>query len=472
MSRLDDLIKRAQKAARSRIMVRLFTADDIHIDLKNDHYIEWLNFLRKSDNWSDDQMNDYVVSEANRVLKLALSTKGYQSHFASHGVTRKSLSYLDQLNEFPTIDKDTLRANINDFTLDRNDLDYVTTGGSTGIPLGIYRSPVAFAKELASKAHQYHRIGWHEGDKQIVLRGLPIENEDKFEFFPQFNELRMSSYYLTDEIMQSYVKLIEEYRPSWLRCYPSSAQIFANWLNDNDIKLPQFKGALCASENLYDFQKTMIADTFGGRCFSHYGNYELAGLAGFSSLDDNYHVMRQYGVLELVNETGQPVNKAGNLGEIIGTSFLMDGTIIFRYRTVDFARLSKASSPDLNFQTTAFSKIEGRLQDFVVTKDNRLISMTALNMHDDIFDGFKQFQLEQHKIGEITFNYIPAAELNDIDLLEIRNRLSPKLNNDIEIKFQKVDSIEVTKRGKHRFLKQHLPLSFGDGSNDKFVWDA
>ena len=95
--------------------------------------------------------------------------------------------------------------------------------------LGMYRDPVSFAKELASKAHQYYRVGWKEGDRQIVFRGLPIETPDHVQFVPEFNELRCSSYHFGTEWMEVYRQRALEYQPEWIRCYPSSAYVFARF---------------------------------------------------------------------------------------------------------------------------------------------------------------------------------------------------------------------------------------------------
>jgi hypothetical protein len=86
-----------------------------------------------------------------------------------------------------------MRDRLDDFTVKIPGVKYVTTGGSTGVPFGFYWTDEAFGRELASKAYQYYRIGWKEGDPQIVFRGLPIVSPDKTEFFPEFNELRFSS---------------------------------------------------------------------------------------------------------------------------------------------------------------------------------------------------------------------------------------------------------------------------------------
>jgi len=49
------------------------------------------------------------------------------------------------------------------------------TGKNTGIAFGFYRDNPAFARELAAEAHQYCRIGWEEGVRQLVFRKKKIK---------------------------------------------------------------------------------------------------------------------------------------------------------------------------------------------------------------------------------------------------------------------------------------------------------
>jgi phenylacetate-CoA ligase len=339
---------------------------------------------------------------------------------------------------------------------------YCTTGGSTGIPLGLYRDPQAFARELASKAHQYARVGWKEGDRQLVFRGLPIATPDHVQWVPEFNELRCSSYHLVPEVMEYFYRRALEYQPAWIRCYPSSGHIFARFLKERNLPFPPVRGVLCASENLYDHQKQLLTEVFRARVFSHYGHYELAVLAGFCEHEDTYHVLPQYGYAELIGKDGRPVTRPGEMGEIVGTSFLMHATPLIRYRTRDFAVLRGLGCPACGRPYPVWERIEGRLQEFIVTGTGRLISMTAINFHDDIFDHVRQFQFFQAEPGRVTFRYIPQPTCTEARLEDIGRRLRVKLGPDVELSWEAVPAIPPTARGKHRFLIQQLPVAFHD----------
>ena len=435
----------------------------LHTDLRNKHYLEWMVFLKSSERWDVKQIREYQLSQLRKnITHVYQNTRGYRKLFDLAGVTPNSVKTLEDMRKLPLIERETIRDNLDDFHFHVRGETYVTTAGSTGIPFGMYRDPIAFGKELASKAYQYYRIGWKEGDRQFVLRGLPIKSKNYMMFYPRFNELRCSSYHLTPELMGKYLNKAHLYKPEWIRCYPSSGYIFARFLKENKLSFPPIKGILCASENLYDYQKEMLKDVFKARVFSHYGHYEMAVIAGFCEYEDTYHVLPQYGYAELIDKNSQPVTKPGEIGEIVATSFIMNAVPFIRYRTRDLAALKSFGCPSCGRPYQVWDRVEGRLQEFIVTSRGRYISMTAMNMHDDIFDHVKQFQFYQEKRGKLSFRFIPRETCNDNVVQNIKSRLMIKLGDDIDLKMEAVDDIPLTERGKHRFLIQKMKIEYGD----------
>jgi phenylacetate-CoA ligase len=435
----------------------------MHADLANPDYVAWKAFLRDSADWSADRLASHQLAELQRVVSDAWQhAPAWRRLYDAAGIAPDELRTLDDVRRLPFVDKTIIRADLEGFSIAMDGRTRTSTGGSTGLPFELYRDPRAFARELASKAHQYERIGWHEGDHQLVLRGLPIDTPDHMTLVPEFAELRCSSYHLVADTMESYRHAAFDYRPDWLRCYPSCGQLFAQFLEDTGRSFPPLKGVLCASENLYESQKTLLARVFNTRVFSHYGHYELATLAGFCEHRDTYHVLPQYGCAELVAPDGTRVIEPGRIGEIAGTSFINRGTPLIRYRTGDFAMLDGWSCDACNRPYQIWSRIEGRLHEFIVTSAGRLISMTALNAHDDTFDEVRQFQYVQERAGEVRLEYVPRGSWDATVDSRIAARLAPKLGTDITLRIHPVETIEVTGRGKHRFLIQKLPLVPGD----------
>ena len=201
-----------------------------------------------------------------------------------------------------------------------------------------------------------------------------------------------------------------------------------------------------------------MSDIFKARVFSHYGHYEMAVLAGFCEYEDTYHVLPQYGYAELIAKDGKAVTQPGEVGEIVATSFIMNATPFIRYRTGDIAVLKGWECPSCARPYQIWEKVEGRLQEFIVTGGGRYISMVAINMHDDIFDYIHQFQFFQEEKGRIVFRYIPRDDFSPAMVQDMRERLLKKLGDDVELYMEEVDEIPLTKRGKHRFLIQKMKL--------------
>lgn len=438
----------------------------LHKDLTNQYYVDWLAFLEKSKAWSRQEIDDYQFLQLkNKAEYVWEHTPGYRKLWQTFGVHPNSLKSLEDVNAFPRISKAQLCEDIDAFTVKKEGMAYTSTGGSTGIALGFYRTAEAFARELASKAHQYHRVGWREGDRQVVLRGVPITHASNMQFFPEFNELRFSSYHLTLDEMEKYRKKSHEYQPEWLRCYPSSGYRFAKYIQESGKPFPPLKGILVSSENLYDFQKKCMEDAFSCRIFNHYGQFEQVALAGYCEKADTFHVLPHYGHVQLLDANGNTVTTKGMLGEIVATSFLMDATCFFRYNTGDFAVYGGESCPACGRPYQIWERVEGRLQDFIVTKSNRYISLTAMNMHDDIFFNIKQFQYYQDSPGVVILKYIPKdMQAAYIDEEDIKKRLYLKLGEDVELHLRKVDEGEMqrTPRGKFMYIQQKLKLGAYD----------
>lgn len=443
----------------------------VHKDLTNKHYVGWARFLRESNGWNFEKIENYQLSELRRIIKYAYeNTYGYKKLFDENGRHPDDVKKLNDIVKFPFLKKEMIRDKLNDFSAANvPNREYTTTGGSTGVPTGMYRDDISFAKELASKAHEYHRVGWREGDRQIVFRGLQINTIDHTEFFPEYNELRCSTYRFGTNDMETYRQKAFEFQPEWIRCYPSSGYVFARYLKDAGKNFPPIKGILCSSEQLYDFQKKLFTEVFGAdvKIFSHYGHYEMSALAGFCEKTDDYHVLPQYGYVELLDKNDCQITKPGAVGEIVATSFIMHATPFIRYRTEDLAVFKSFGCESCGRPYQIWQRIEGRLQELIVTKNGRTISTSMLNMHDDTYDHLKQFQFHQKTRENVVFRFVPKTSCTEDILSKIKNKLQNKLGDDIELILEAVEEIQLTKRGKQRLLIQEMDLKFDNAALSK-----
>jgi len=429
----------------------------IHSDLANSTYRNWKNFLGKAENWSSKKIKRYQLKKLKGYVRKAYKLPGYKLLYKNNNFHPKNLKSLNDIKKIPFLTKEMLQSNIASFTFSKKASSYVTTGGSTGTPLGIYRDKKAFWRELASKAHQYHRVNWKEGDRQIVFRGIPIKNRNKSTFVKNLNELRFSSFHLNGRYLPIFFKKAAAYKPVWLRCYPSSGCIFAKWLIENKKTLPTIRGILCASENLRKTQKRLLRKAFrNAKVFSHYGHYELAALAGYCEETEDYHALPFYGFTELVNQKNQWVQRKGRVGEIVASSFIMDATPLIRYKTGDLAKFKGNGCRHCSRPYQIWEKIVGRLQEIIYTKSGNPVSLTAINFHDKTLDKVKNFQFRQDIQGEVTFCYVPKRDLAGSEIETIIKKIQKKIGSRVIVRPKKCNSLLLTKRGKYKALIQNI----------------
>jgi len=67
-------------------------------------------------------------------------------------------------------------------------------------------------------------------------------------------------------------------------------------------------------------------------------------------------------------------------------------------------------------------------------------------------------QLVQEKEGEIIVKVVKSSQYSDSDEKEILSKMQRAVGSGLDVRFDYVDHIPRTKRGKCRFLIQKLPI--------------
>lgn len=428
------------------------------------------NFLQESQWWSREKLEEYQMQQLRKLLHHAYeNVPYYRKAFDERGLKPENIHTFDDFKKYPFTTKEMIRDKLDDFVaknFPKSKLVYVTTGGSTGIPFGFYdQRGFSDEREKAFILTLWERVGFTIEEKTAVFRGAYTGNSSKNEFWkygPVSKELSFSSYHMTEEYLRAYLEELSKFAPRYIQAYPSAISIFARFILNNGIDdLPPIKAILAGSENLYPWQRELIEKAFKCRVFSWYGHAEKAVLAGECEHSVCYHIFPEYGYVELLDREGNAVIKDGEMGEIIATGFNNYATPFIRYKTMDLGVWTNKKCK-CGRQYQLLERVEGRLQEFIITKNNRLISMTAINMHSDVFDNVKQFQFYQDRKGEVVFNIVKKETYTDRDTEYIRRELYKKLGDDVSLIVRFVDYLPRTQSGKYRFLIQKLPIEFGD----------
>ncbi len=268
---------------------------------------------------------------------------------------------------------------------------------------------------------------------------------------------------MTDDNLWRYIDKIREFMPDFIAGYPSAVSVLANFMLQNRVgPFRNLKAVLCGSENLYPNLRDLLAKAFGCRIFSWYGHTERAVLAGECEAGTRYHIFPEYGMVELIGKDGRPITDAGQIGEVVATGLNNFAFPLIRYRTSDLASYSSESC-SCGRAYPLLARVEGRLQEFIVTSDGREVTLTSLvfAQHFKAFSRIRQMQIVQDKAGVIKVRIARLGEYSPGDEAELRRVMLGTVNGRLEIDFDYVDEIERTAAGKHRFLIQRLPVKSG-----------
>lgn len=437
-------------------------------------YLKYAKLLKESQWWSKKKLEEYQWRKLEALLKHAYENVPYYRRILDErGIKPKHIQNFDDFRKLPFLTKEIVRDNLQDLvarSYPKYKLLYVTTGGSTGIPLGLYyEKGVARSKELAFMTTQWGRVGYKIGDKLAMLMGNVVHgaNEGKcWEYEPIKNRLILSSYHMTDKNLLLYVKQIRKFKPRFLHGYPSTLTILANFMKKNRIEsFESVEAVLAGSENMYPWQFELFKEIFHCKIFFWYGLTELSALAGTCEKSHYYHVFPEYSYVELLDSDNNPVSKEDGVGEIVGTTFDNDIMPLIRYRTQDLAVYTKQKC-ECGRNYPLLKRIDGRKQELVVTKGGSLVSLTALFFSQyfffKAFGKIKNMQLEQSKRGEVLLRIVKDKGYGIADEKEIRANLMQVVGGDLDISFDYVDEIPRTQSGKHRFLIQKLPINLED----------
>jgi phenylacetate-CoA ligase len=340
------------------------------------------------------------------------------------------------------------------------------TGGSTRTPMQFYlQKHVTRPKEYAYMRHFRDRIGARDTDVMLALRGRTVPTAAQpggciWMHEPIKRQLILSSDHLEKRYMPAYAEALALHKPAYIEAFPSALFPLARWLAKNP--LPEFtrgvQGVMLFSENVYGFQMEKFREVFGCPIVSHYGHSERVLMAGTMPDDDRYFFWPQYGHFELLDAQDRPVTQPGKLGFIVGTSFDNNVMPFIRYRTGDLAVLSDKEHPLLPGYP-AVERIAGRLQEFVVCRDDRLVSITTLGVaHFAELAEVEAIQYEQERPGKVFLKVVADHTIPAAHLESIAAAVERKTQGGCDVSVVQVERIARTARGKARMLVQHLDI--------------
>jgi phenylacetate-CoA ligase len=230
-------------------------------------------FLREAQWWPADRAKEYQLARLREIITLAHEkTPFYRRLFDRAGFHPQDLRSLDDASQLPVIDKSVVVENLSEMRtrgVDAHDVDYMSTGSTSGKPLEFYINADRSATEYAYLTTSWERAGYHLGMPMAILRGRPVRPDSRglyHECDPILRHHYYSSFHMSDENMRRYVEHTSTIGPCVLHVYPSTVAALARFLRRTGMRAPSnVRGIIAESEIVYPEQRRMAQFVVGLR---------------------------------------------------------------------------------------------------------------------------------------------------------------------------------------------------------------
>ncbi len=281
----------------------------------------------------------------NEIYKLANSCEYYNDN--------PIYQSFRSLEELPIIDKTVVRDNYQKFIVDESLKNPIIreTSGSTGTIIKVIWNAIDYYASLKPIWKIRKNLGVSVSDYYVTdhswITNIPINPNVKI--FIERNRISLSKVYVDDSTIESYCRIIYQYRPTWMMVSPTFAIMLGNFCKKNEIILDFIKLIELSGEYVSDECHQIIEELFRGTPIrNQYGMTECNVIA-YESDSNNILEVCSDNLLEILDDNGEQCS-VGEIGNIVITNLPNKNMPLIRYKTGDMAKLCKKSCGCIRFK--------------------------------------------------------------------------------------------------------------------------
>jgi phenylacetate-CoA ligase len=366
----------------------------------------------------------------------------------------------EMLSEIPPLEKWVYRDHPEAFLardLSRGSLVSGYTSGTTGSALPLWCTPEALAEEYASVWRMRRSCGVASPrEPNLTFNGSMIVPFDQTE--PPFwrtsaydRRTLFSVYHMAPENLPAYIDAAHNLPARYVEGYPSAIHLVARSMLREGRPIPpgRITAVFTSSESLLAFQRQTIEKAFNAPVRDRYGVSEKC--VSMTECEQGFlHVDMEFGIVEV---EGEPDADGSVTGPLLVTGLSGDATPMLRYRIGDVGtRMGKPCA--CGRLGDVFEHVDGRIEDYVLTPDGRLIGRL-----DHIFK--QQYQVAEAQIlqetpSAIDILLVPREGYDDASSALLIKEARARLGSEIEIRIRIVDHIPREPNGKFRAVKSKV----------------
>lgn len=414
--------------------------------------------LLEQEYWPEGELRRYQDQQLRSIVKIAFThSRYYRELMTDAGLQVGDIQGTEDLSKFPLLTKEIVRER-GDHLLTASAPQpgwlHGHTSGTTGSPLSLWydRDTCIFTNAVDRRQKAWAGISAKDWIGVFLGRTV-VSPATKNPPFWRVNwvqrQVWFSTFHMAAETLDLYVDEVQRRGLRFLEGYPSTLYVLAQHLNKTGRTLPM-RAVLTSSETLHRVQQEALHSAFTCEIYDFYGHAERTIFASECEAHDGKHVAEEYGYVEVVDDSGQPVPD-GELGYLVGTSLHNVAMPMIRYRTGDFSAITR--EPCTCGRTLRrIRNIATKAEDIVVTPGGRLISPSVLTHPFKPFPQIVKSQLIQDRIDHIVVKLVPSGEFTADLQNALQERLQERLGPEMTIDIERVSDIPREKSGKYRWV--------------------
>lgn len=407
-------------------------------------FLSGLTSLERAQWLPKETLEEIQWKRFKKILKYAYEkTPFYKEKFDRAGIRIEDIRHRNDLDKIPLTTREDIRNPERLIAAGhvQNKLKFSTSSGSSGIRTTAY----------------FNKKAWLLGKFLLKLRARVACGLRPWDRIAVFNELTtpgglLKEYLLRQKTfsvvrnLETYSSELEDYSPSALYGFPSYLSILA----DKNVNISP-KHIFTSSEVLTGETRLKIANAFGAELFDVYGCTEMKEISWECPEHQGYHINSDWLLVEFA-KPGQKSLDANS--RIIVTSLYNYGMPLIRYEVGDTAKLLEKKCP-CGRGLPLMGPLLGRIVDYFVLPDNRIVSPYAMTCAIENLEGMRQYQIKQKRKNYVTVNVVPSESFNS----HIGNQVIAALETVLPgatVEIRIVDAIEADQSGKCRVVISEL----------------
>lgn len=416
-------------------------------------YWEYRKFLEEFDGWPLERQEDYQREQLQDFLRFAVKHSPFYAELY-RGIDLDDIKGVDDLKKLPTVDKETLRRNIDTIITAKNSKRVEShTGGTTGKSLTVVFTERDYMERMAMLDHFKARVGFvHRKMKRATFNGKHIiPPGQKSKVFWRYNasckQMIYSSFHLSEGNMKAYVDSLNAFCPDALDGFFTSMCDVASYIERHGMEVKFRPVAIFpTSETLTKTGRELLERVFHCKVYDQYASSEGAPFVT-ECPHQRLHMELASGVIEHMSEDDT---------EILVTSFTTHGTPLIRYRIGDRMRFGgPEASCGCGLLAPLVEEIQGRRLDFLYTPEGAKINAgNVANVLKNLPNAIVRAQFRQERMDALTVllevdsqRYKPDHEML------LRQEIAHKFGVDMAVEICVVDEIPREKSGKFRMIQ-------------------